>query len=119
MFLIGRYPWVIDHSIDENSNNGLHLASLESRMDTVVYLIDNLEMDPAVKGQHGRNTFLLACYAGNIKIVKYLAERYPQLINSVDENNNNGLHLAVWQDKMDTVEYLIEELGMPVRYPQE
>ena len=112
MFLIGRYPWVMDHSIDKNNNNGLHLASVEGKMDTVVYLIDNLEMDPIIEGQYGRNCFLKACYGGHIEIVKYLAGRYPELNNSVDENNDNGLHLAAWQGKMDIVVFLIDHLGM-------
>ena len=77
-----------------------------------MFLIEELEMDPAVEGRYGRNAFLLACDSGNIEMVKYLAEREPQLINSVKKNNNTGLHLATWKGNMDTVLFLIEELEM-------
>ena len=75
-------------------------------------MIDELGMDPAVKGEYGRNIFLHACYYGHIEIVKYLAEKYPKLLASVDESNNTGLQLASRQRKNDTVLYLIDELGM-------
>ena len=59
-------------------------------------------MDPAVKDQfYGCNSFLFACFAqkpenmkGNSEIVKYLYIEFPDLVNSVDKDNNNALHLA-------------------------
>ena len=58
-------------------------------MATVVFLIDELRMDPAVENYYGRNLFLIACQLGHTEIVKYLADRYPQLRNSVDKQNEN------------------------------
>ena len=81
-------------------------------MNTVVFLIEELEIDPAVEDQYGLNAFLSACDYGHIKIVKFLAEKYPKLINSVDEYNDNGLHLAARSGHTDTAEFLIEKLEM-------
>ena len=95
------------------NNNGLHLANWQGHMTTVVFLIDELGMDPAVvDSMFGRNSFLWACYHGTIELIKYLAERYPRLINSFSEFNKNCLHLAIGQGRADTMVYLIEELGM-------
>ena len=99
-------------SVDYFGDNGVGKAALQGKIDTVVFLIEELGMDPAAKGNYGRNAFLRACYGGNIEVVKYLAEKFPKLINSVDESNNNGLQLASRQSKNDTVLYLIGELGM-------
>ena len=70
-------------------------------------------MDPAAEDGYERNAFLHACQKGNLKIVKYLAKKYPQLINSVDDENAGGLNLAArWDGEINTVVYLIEELEM-------
>ena len=89
--------------VDYFGDNGVGKAALHGNIDTVVFLIEELGMDPAVKGRNGQNSFLYACYRENIEIVKYLAEKYPKLMNSVDESNNNGLQLAVWQGETDTM----------------
>ena len=99
-------------SVDNFGDNGVGKAALQGKIDTVVFLIEELGIDPAVKGRYGRNSFLYACYGGNIETVKYLAEKYPKLINSVDDDNESGLHLAAWIGKTDTLVYLIEELGL-------
>ena len=59
---------------DENrifSFNGLHLAALKGKRDTVVFLIEELGMNPAVEDASRRNCFLNACYGGQTDIVKY------------------------------------------------
>ena len=95
-------------SVDYFGDNGVDKAVLQGKIDTVVFLIEELGMNPAVKGWYGRNAFLRACYHGHMEIVKYLAEKYPNLINTVDDFNNNGLQLASRQRKNDTVLYLID-----------
>ena len=77
------------NTVDENNNNGLHRASRQGNLEIVMYLIETLKMDPAVKGRYGRNSFINACNGGKLEIVKYLATKHPELINSVDKNNNN------------------------------
>ena len=114
-YLAAKYPNLID-STDGNNNNGLHLADRwYNGIYTVVYLIEELKMDPAVQGEYGRNAFLQACeFSGNIETVKFLADKYSKLINSVDDNNNNGLHLAVHSSHatQDIVVFLTKKLGM-------
>ena len=110
-YLAKRYRKLID-SVDEYNDNGLHLASLQCQMDTVVFLIETLKMDPAAKGYKGRNSYMKACEGGNTEIVKYLATKYPTITESVDKNKDNGLHMAAMAGKMDTVVFLIEKLNM-------
>ena len=93
-YLAEKYPNLIN-SVDDFNDTGLHIAVRFGKMDTLVCLIEELEMDPAVEGEDGRNVFLTACYSGNIEMVKYLAGKFPDLINSVDEFNHNGLNAGV------------------------
>ena len=119
-YVAEKFPKLVN-SVDDDNKNGLHLAAQEAariatygigEMDTVVYLIEEIEMDPAVQDRYGRNSFLWACHAGHIAMVKYVAEKCPNLINSVDDDNNNGLHIAASSYKMDILVCLIEELKM-------
>ena len=78
-YLAEKYPKLIN-SVDEYNNNGLHIAAWKGKTDIIAYLIEELGMDPAVKGDNGRNAFLNACYYRHIRIVRYLAKKYPKLI---------------------------------------
>jgi len=109
--LATKHPELIN-TVDENNDNGLHLASGRGSLEIVMYLIETLTMDPTVKGEYGRNSFIYACYGGKLEIVKYLATEHPELINTVDEYNYNGLHLASRQGNLETVMYMIESLKM-------
>ena len=41
-------------------------------METVVFLIEKLGMDPAVEGKYGKNVFSQACNDGITEMIKYL-----------------------------------------------
>ena len=113
-FLAEKNPKLIN-SVDDKNDNGLHLAALQGNMDVVELCVENLKMDPAAEGFMEQNSFLRACDGGNTEIVKFLAEKDPDLVNSVDEKNDNGLHLAARNDKMDTFVFLTEELIMDTK----
>ena len=83
-YLAEKYPRLIN-SVDSSNDNGLHVAAREGNIDTVVYLIEELEMDPTVKDQGGQNVFLYACYSGNIEMVNYLAQNNRKLITKMLE----------------------------------
>ena len=61
------------HSFTDKKVNGLHLASMKGEIDTVVFLIEEIEMDPTVKNEFGLNCFLSACYGGGV--VRYVTHR--------------------------------------------
>ena len=86
------------YSVDRYENNCLHLASREGHLDTVVFLSDKLEMDPATRGYMGKNAFLFACKYNHLDIVEFLLARDPTIINSVDNKNRNGMMLALKPD---------------------
>ena len=62
-----------------DSCNGLHIAAGKSNVDTVVYLIEELEMDPAVEDHEGRNVISVADDASQIEVVEYLTEKFPKV----------------------------------------
>ena len=70
-YLAEKYPKLIN-SVDDDNDNGLHLAVRRGKMDIVVYLIEELKMDPAVEGKYGKNVFLQACNTGITEMIKYL-----------------------------------------------
>ena len=94
----------------DKKDNGLHLAARQGNLNTVLYLVEEMQMDPAAEGSMGQNSFLKACDGGNTDIVKYLAEKNPELINSFDKDHDNGLNLAALQGNMDMVELCVEKL---------
>ena len=113
VYLSEIFPELIN-SVDVYNNSGLHLASYNGHFGTVIFLIDELNFDPAVGGSFGSNSFLHACMSGSTDIVKYLSTQFPKLVNSSVNNDpddyTNGLHLASLLGNLETVIFLIEEL---------
>lgn len=54
----------------------------------------------------------IAARVGDLAMIKYIVEYSRASMNTVDENNNNILHFAVESDKVDTVSYLVDRVGM-------
>ena len=110
-FLATEHPELIN-TVEQHNSNGLHLASQEGHSETFMYLIETLKMDPAVNDRLGRNSFIYACVGGSLEIVEYLATKHPELINTVDGRDDDGLHLASREGNLETFMYLIETLKM-------
>ena len=80
-------------------------------METVKFLIAELNFNPFFENVIGCNCFLHACAGGNIEVVKYLINKFPELSNSTTNNQFgavNGLQLASLFGNLKTVIYLIE-----------
>ena len=92
-YLATKHPELIN-IVDENNDNGLHLASWRGNLETVMYLIETLKMDPVVKGNSGRNSFLHACYYEKLKIVKYLGTKHsdPGTVQCVNHAKGRGVN---------------------------
>ena len=107
------HPYVI-HSVNAHGNTGLHIAALHGRLDIFKFLIEELHLDPLLRGQYGRNSFVLACSWGKTDIIKYLSERFPSIvargINGFDKHGKNGLDLAAQNGHLETFVFLIDEL---------
>ena len=57
-----------DNSGSYGYDNGLHFAVREGKLDTAVFLIEQLEMDPSIEGRNRHNAFWCACYSKNHRV---------------------------------------------------
>ena len=69
-----NYPKLIN-SVDVHNDNGLHIAASSGKIDIVVFLIEELKMDPAVENRNGVNVISMARRNGNMYLTQYLTEK--------------------------------------------
>ncbi|WP_420482242.1 ankyrin repeat domain-containing protein [Brachyspira alvinipulli] len=79
------------------------------------YLLDN-GADPYIKDDYddGWNAFLWACGTGNIDVIKMLVQSDPNLVNSKNIYDANGLHIAALNNNVEVFEYLVNDLGIDI-----
>ena len=63
-------------------------------------------------------SFLSLCESGNLELLQYLVEHHPVGIDKVKlalnkANRDTGLHLAVWNQHLETVDYLLNNIYFP------
>ena len=71
-------------------------------------LLDSGEVDVNEKTEDGWNPLLIACWQGNLEIVKYLISK-KATIDHEDKNNWTSLMIASQNDHLEVVKYLIEK----------
>ncbi|MHA7841005.1 MAG: ankyrin repeat domain-containing protein [Gammaproteobacteria bacterium] len=103
------------HTVDEGSNNALHLASLySSDVLAVAWLLGLEEYDIESRSYCNRTTFLLAADMGNLEVLRLLKERGAN-IHALDEDGNNALYLASsFSGDVPTVTWLLELEGFGI-----
>ena len=109
---------IVDDSVkrsrDKDQDSALTLAAKSGNKETVKYLVEELKFDPAYRGWHGRNAFLIAASGGQIEILRYLDKIVDDSVKrAVDNNNESALDLPkkAIKNREETVKCLVEELG--------
>ena len=82
------------------------------------YLLDN-GADPYVKDDDGWNAFLWACGTGNVDVIKMLVQYDPDVVNSKNMYDANGLHMAALNNNTEVFEYLVRDLGFDINSTDE
>lgn len=82
------------------------------------YLLDN-GADPYIKDNDGWNTFLWACGTGNVDVIKMLVQSNPDLVDTKNIYDANGLHMAALNNNIEVFEYLVNDLGIDINSTDE
>lgn len=84
--------------IDDYGNNALNIAAFDAGCgdaETIKFLIKKGGFKVTDANFKGRNCFLQAARSGSINALKYLHKNYPELKNSLDNEGNSALDLAM------------------------
>lgn len=64
-----------------------------------------------------QDVFLAICEIGSVYLLEYMADFHNDALNqvkcTVTDNDQNGLHLAVWNQNLSAVEFLLERVYFP------
>jgi len=97
---------------DDQNDSALTLAARYGNKETVKFLIEDLNFDPAYTGYNGRNAFLKAAEGGKIEILRYLNERVDDAVKQVrDDDNESATTLARLAGHEEIVQFLIHSIG--------
>jgi len=89
---------------DVNKHNIFYFACIDDLLDIVMHLlvINNINID-------GDNEFHLASMNNKINIVKFLFNKYPDLLNFINllnNNNNNCILYTLNNNNLDIIKYI-------------
>ncbi|XP_062566387.1 serine/threonine-protein phosphatase 6 regulatory ankyrin repeat subunit A-like [Saccostrea cucullata] len=106
-YLVDTYPKLLKNK-DINGENVLHYAAKGGSVDCVNFLTENgVNIDGISKS--GETVLHLCCEKGSLEMCKYLANTYPQLLESKDISNRNMLHVTARKGRVDLFKFLIEK----------
>ena len=103
---------------DRFKDTALNLAAKRGTLELVKFLVEDMKLDTETKGRAGRNCFLEAL--SNIhrtqreKIVIYLNNYNPKLINSTDDTGNGALFFVAENSNAEMMRLLVEGFKMDV-----
>jgi ankyrin repeat protein len=96
---------------DADQRTAMHFACLNGNADVAKTLI-GFGANIRSKDADGMTPILYACSSGNLKLVKYLlAHGSKVLLDDIDAQGNNCLHIACHLGHMDLSQYLVK-IGM-------
>ncbi|KAG5664923.1 hypothetical protein KAF25_008657 [Fusarium avenaceum] len=97
---------------DGHNNEGmkaLHLACRYGHVKAAAFLINaGARLD--ARQAEGCTPFLVACMYGQLEVLNLLCKRGPKSqMSDVNSHSNQALHLAVINDRLDVVQWLLEK----------
>ena len=113
-----EYSEFMDDSYSIDGATPLIFAIFYRDLGIMQYLIDN-DADPYIKDEDGWNAFLWACGTGSAEEVRMLVQTYPDLIDSKNIYDANGLHIASLNDNLEVIKYLVNDLGFDINSTDE
>ena len=91
----------------------LHYACLSYDTTMVEHLL-NHNIDIKIQDKYGDTCMHTAAGNGCTNILKSLYKYDPSCINILNRNNESPLHEAVWENRIETVEWMVKETNINV-----
>ncbi|WP_297207602.1 ankyrin repeat domain-containing protein [uncultured Brachyspira sp.] len=112
------YSEFMDDSYSAGGATPLIFAIFYRDLGIMKYLLDN-GADAYITDDDGWNSFLWACGTGNVDVIRMLVQADPDLVNSKNPYDANGLHMAALNDNVEVFEYLVNDLGIDINSTDE
>ena len=113
-----EYSEFMDDSYSVDGATPLIFAIFYRDLGIMQYLLEN-DADPNIKDEDGWNAFLWACGTGSAEEVRMLVQAHPDLIDSRNIYDANGLHIASLNDNLEVIKYLVNDLGFDINSTDE
>ncbi|WP_157147259.1 ankyrin repeat domain-containing protein [Brachyspira pilosicoli] len=113
-----EYSEFMDDSYSIDGATPLIFAIFYRDLGIMKYLLDN-NADPYIKDEDGWNAFLWACGTGSAEEVKMLVQAHPDLVDSRNIYDANGLHIASLNDNLEVIKYLVNDLDFDINSTDE
>ncbi len=112
------YSEFMDNTYSAEGATPLVFAVFYRDLGIMKYLLDN-DADTTIKDDDGWNVFLWACGTGNVDVIKMLVQADPDLVDSKNIYDANGLHMAALNNNVEVFEYLVNDLGIDINSTDE
>lgn len=114
--ILDRKPELVRYSITGNGDTALHIAasakSTKQSEDFLEHLLTYMEnKDLELENSSSNTALCLAATAGNVKMVKIMAEKNRALVAITDSEGMTPLYKAALYGNYEVVKYLYENLG--------
>jgi len=94
---------------DTTGDLPIHRASRFSDGPTVDVLLELMPESLGSKNGEKLTPFLQACFFENVSVVAHMAEKYPELCNTPDDEGCCSLHFVCAEGKKDSIKVLLEK----------
>ena len=98
---------------DDVDDTPLHYAALEGHLGVVQYYLEELAIDPDLKGQWGQTALHIASEYGHLETVQYLIDQRKCNPLCRDDDKVTPLHCAAGNDRLEVLKYLANCLSEP------
>ncbi|XP_052807635.1 uncharacterized protein LOC128236664 [Mya arenaria] len=106
-----KYPFLLN-VLDNSGHNAAHYSAGSGNLPVLKLLIDK-GIDCLALTSNGSTLLLKAAYSGNIDMMKYLCQTFPDMIPLKDEYGCTVLHYTASGGHIDAFKFLVDQ-GMEV-----
>ncbi|XP_048750991.2 alpha-latrotoxin-Lg1a-like [Ostrea edulis] len=84
----------------------LHYAASNEDTDILIFLVENMKMNPHEKTNDGETLLHVACRNGNNGAIKHILESYPEIIHVQDKHGMTAAHTACISGNLEAMKLL-------------
>ena len=106
-YFTSEFPELL-HMVDASGATVLHASARGGHIQTMLHLLE-LGLDPTVLSENGSTLLHLAAYDGRLEMVKFLCDRFPNMIDITDVTGHSAGHYAAGSGNVEVFKYLIEK----------